>query len=176
MPDGLPKMSESSQPPRSSPSSGSAMLRWAERIYSETDVARSIATSAAGVVGLGVYIWTADWVLGAFSLIITFPLARLISSRVFARLALHAGQLEEREKARLIYRRLGPSEERVVQAFVDEGCTVLSWTQVNQMSLPAPAIESLIEREVIRCSATADSMRETFVLSADVFDAAREGK
>jgi hypothetical protein len=51
--------------------------RLAERLYSETDSARSIATSGAGIVGLIIYLLQRDWVIAAFSAVIVFPIARL---------------------------------------------------------------------------------------------------
>ena len=53
------------------------MDRWAERIYEETDLGKSLGTSIAGVAGLIVYETTADWVIAAFVLIIVFPVSRV---------------------------------------------------------------------------------------------------
>jgi len=44
-----------------------------ERLYSEIDSARSIATSGAGVGGLLIYLMQRDWVIAAFSAVIVFP-------------------------------------------------------------------------------------------------------
>jgi len=44
--------------------------KWADRVYSETDFGRSVATSVAGVIGLAVYLIFGDWVIAAFSSII----------------------------------------------------------------------------------------------------------
>lgn len=46
--------------------------KWADRIYSETDVGRSVATSSAGVIGLITYLTTSDWVIAAFAFLIVF--------------------------------------------------------------------------------------------------------
>jgi hypothetical protein len=50
------------------------------RLYSETNSARSIATSGAGIVGLAIYLMQRDWVIAAFSAVIVFSIARLAST------------------------------------------------------------------------------------------------
>ena len=49
--------------------------KWVERIYAETDVGRSIATSVAGVIGLSAYLLSTDWVIAAFLSIIAWCVA-----------------------------------------------------------------------------------------------------
>ncbi|MGB5677906.1 MAG: hypothetical protein WBN36_08900, partial [Gammaproteobacteria bacterium] len=56
--------------------------KWAERVYAETDFGRSIAISVSGSVGLALYLTTNDWVIAAFSTIITFPIIRIISTGI----------------------------------------------------------------------------------------------
>jgi hypothetical protein len=143
---------------------------WVERIYGETDFGRSIATSVAGIVGLVVYLAVHDWVISAFSAIIAFPVARLLSAGLYERAHKATKQRVERESAINSFRKLSESERRVVSAFVQAGGSVLTWSQANSLSLPGPAIESLIQRGLITTSMTADGMRETFVLEPAVFD------
>ena len=52
----------------------------AEKVYTGNDFGRSIATSLSGIIGLAVYLVSKDWVIAIFSLIIAFPIIRLISS------------------------------------------------------------------------------------------------
>ncbi|OIN12749.1 hypothetical protein [Oceanisphaera psychrotolerans] len=144
--------------------------KWAERIYAETDVGRSIATSAAGVVGLSAYLVSSDWVIAVFSAVIAFPLVRLVATGVHARTVRRAQGRMELEEAERIYGRLSEDEKTVVQAFVQAGGSVLTWGQVNQLDLPGAGIESLVQREVVWTSVTADGMRETFALDSAVFD------
>lgn len=147
-----------------------ALDKWAERIYAETDVGRSIATSVAGVVGLSVYLLSSDWVIAVFSAVIAFPLVRLIATGLHARVVRRAQGQMELEEAERIYARLSEHEKIVVQAFVQAGGSVLTWGQVNQLGLPGNGIESLIQREVAWTSTTADGMRETFALDSAIFD------
>ena len=59
-----------------------SLEKWADRVYSENDFGRSIATSLSGTIGLIVYLVTDDWVSAAFSAIISFPIIRIISTRI----------------------------------------------------------------------------------------------
>jgi hypothetical protein len=145
--------------------------KWAERIYSENDLGRSIATAAAGVAGLVVYLTVGDWVVAAFLAVIIFPLVRLISTVVQCKLKATAAQRTAENQASSIYRKLTDQEHKVVRAFVGAGGCVLTWSHVNQLHLPYAAIESLIQRGVLTTSMSADSMTETFVLDSVVFDA-----
>ena len=131
---------------------------------------RSIATSVAGVVGLSVYLLSADWVIAAFAAVIAFPLVRLTATGLHARAVRRAQGRMELEEAERVYGRLSEHEKAVVQAFVQAGGSVLTWGQVNQLSLPGNGIESLIQREVAWVSMTADGMRETFALDSALFD------
>jgi hypothetical protein len=144
--------------------------KWIERVYGETDFGRSIATSVAGVVGLVVYLAAHDWVISAFSAIIAFPVARLLSAGLYEHTRRATKQRIERENAINSFRALSESERQVVSAFVQAGGSVLTWSHANSLSLPGPAIESLIQRGLITTSMTADGMRETFVLEPSVFD------
>ena len=141
--------------------------KWVERIYAETDVGRSIATSVAGVIGLSAYLLSTDWVIAAFLSIIAFPLVRLIATGVHARAVSREQSLMESER---IYSRLSEEERTVVQAFVGAGGSVLTWDQVNRLGLPAAGVESLVQREMVWSSMTADGMRETFALDSSLFD------
>ncbi|HKK57112.1 hypothetical protein [Marinobacter sp.] len=144
--------------------------KWAERIYAETDVGRSIATSVTGVVGLSVYLLSSDWVIAVFAAVIAFPLVRLAATGLHARAVRRAQGRMELEEAERVYGRLSEHEKAVVQAFVQTGGSVLTWGQVNQLGLPGNGIESLIQREVAWTSMTADGMRETFALDSAIFD------
>jgi hypothetical protein len=59
----------------------------------------------------------------------------------------------------------------VVQAFVQAGGSVLTWSHINALDLRGPAIESLINRQLLSTDVTADGMRETFVLDLAIFQA-----
>ena len=149
----------------------STLDKWLERVYGETDFGRSIATSVAGAIGLVVYLLVGDWVISAFSAIIAFPIARLLSTWLYEKTRRAAARQIESERAKSTYGKLSDEERQVVAAFVKAGGSVLTWSQVNALSLSGPAIESLLQREVLSTSMTADGMRETFVLDSAVFDA-----
>lgn len=148
----------------------SGINNWIERVYGETDFGRSVATSLAGVVGLVVYLCTGDWVVSSFAAIIAFPVARLITTSLYETIRRGSTRRLEQERVKVTYKSLSQEEQQVVAAFVQAGGSVLTWSQVNSLHLPAPAIESLIQRDLLSTSMTADGMRETFVLDTALFD------
>lgn len=146
--------------------------RLMEKLYEETDVARSIATPLSGVVGLAAYLFTRDWVIGLFAWLIVFPLARLIAATFHAKHSKRATRREAETEAKELYHRLSAGEKEVVQAFVIAGGAVMTWSHMNSLSLSAPSVESLVHRGLLNTSLIADGMRETFVLDPSLFDAA----
>lgn len=100
--------------------------KWAERIYAETDFGRSISTSAAGIVGLSIYLIFSDWVIAVFAAVIAFPVVRLIATGIHDRAVRRAQGRIEREEAERLYDRLSADERKVVQAFVYAGGSVLT--------------------------------------------------
>lgn len=148
----------------------SSIDKWAERVYAETDFGKSIATSLAGAVGLAIYLLLGDWAIAAFSAIIFFPAARLAATAIHARLARNSKRRERRSDAEHIFSTLSKEEQAVVAEFVGAGGCVLTWGQANRSPISGSAIESLIQREVLSTSMTADGMRETFVLDPALFE------
>lgn len=148
----------------------SSIEKWAERVYAETDFGKSIATSLAGVVGLVVYLLLGDWAIAAFSAVIFFPVARLTATAIHTRIARNAKRRERLNDAEHIFGALSNEEQAVVAEFVKVGGCVLTWGQANRSPISSSAIESLIQRDVLFTSLTADGMRETFVLDPALFE------
>ncbi len=143
--------------------------KWAERVYSETDFGRSIATFVSGVIGLVVYLFSDDVVIAAFSSLIAFPVSRLISASLHERFMRSRERRIERQEAENAYDSLSEEEKEVVQAFVGAGGCVLTWTQANNLPISGNAIDSLVQREMLWPSVTVDGMRETFNLDPMLF-------
>lgn len=148
--------------------------KWADRVYAETDFGRSVATSLAGVIGLVTYLFSNDWVIAAFSTIISFPVIRLVSTELHEKANRHKNRAIKQEEAEHIYNRLSEEEKEVVKAFVNAGGSVLTWSQMNNTPVSSASIESLIQREILWTSMTADGMRETFALDSTIFDIGNE--
>lgn len=148
----------------------SSIEKWAERVYAETNFGKSIATSLAGVVGLAVYLLLGDWAIAAFAAIIFFPVARLTTTAIHARVARNAGRRARRNDAEHTFSTLSEEEQAVVAEFVRAGGCAITWGQANRSPISGAAIESLIQREVLSTSMTADGMRETFVLDPALFE------
>jgi len=150
--------------------------KWLDRVYGETDFGRSIATAVAGLIALVTYLAVRDWVISACAGIIAFPIARLTAVWLYDK-ARRAAQFRlDRANARRTYGLLSDEERQVVQEFVRAGGCVLTWSHMNTLAVSGPAVESLLQREILTTSMTADSMRETFVLDAAIFDASRSSR
>jgi hypothetical protein len=147
--------------------------KWIDRIYAETDFGRAVATSLAGSVGLTTYLLSNDAITSAFSFIISFPIFRLVASWLHGKADRAAKRKIKKEETEIIFSRLSNDEKDVVLAFVEAGGCVLTWSQVNKLSISSTAIESLIQRDLLGTSMTADSTRETFVLDTALFDVAQ---
>lgn len=144
--------------------------KWAERLYGETDFGRSVATSVAGILGLIVYLLVADWVVAVFTTVIVFPVVRLFATNHHKKLLKRSRRQAEIDDANHLYNSLSDEEKIIVMAFVNEGGSVLTWGQINNLKLPSAAMESLINREIISSSMTADGLTETFVLDESIFN------
>ena len=140
------------------------------RIYSENDFGRSLATSISGIVGLITYYFSNDWVISLLSIFISFPVIRVIVTRLNDKFKKPTQQKIRENEAMHIYKSLSKQEKEIVNVFVSSGSCVLTWSQINNSSIYSNGIESLIQRELMRTSMTADGMRETFVLDTAVFD------
>ena len=144
--------------------------KWADRVYAENDFGRSISTSISGIVGLITYLLTEDWVLTTLSLIIAFPIFRIISSDLHEKYQRKKHRNIAKEELEQIYNRLSNEEKDVVRAFIKAGGCVLTWRQMNSEELTSAGVESLVQRELLGTSFTADGMTETFILDSDIFD------
>ena len=147
--------------------------KWLEKVYSENDFGRGIATSLSGSVGLASYLYSDDWVIAFFSLIIIFPIARIVATALNERSKVRLTNKLQHKQLVDVFQRLSKEELRVVQAFTESGGTALTFRQINELDLSSPAIESLVQRELLWTSVTSDLMTETFALDTEFFDVAK---
>ena len=92
------------------------MEKWADRVYPETDFGRSIATSVAGVIGLVTYLLVKDWVIAAFSSIISFPIIRIIATSFNEKYKRNSERKISEEDASYLFGKLSDEEVEVVKA------------------------------------------------------------
>jgi hypothetical protein len=137
--------------------------KWADRIYSETDLSRGIATSASGIIGLCVYLAKRDVAIALFSLVIAFPLIRALLAPLFERLKSASERKKQQKLADTRYNSLSADEKAVIDGFIRAGGSVMTWGCFNRTALSTAAIETLIQRRLLSTSVTADGMTETFV-------------
>ena len=150
------------------------MNRWAERIYEETDLGKSLGTSIAGVAGLIAYETTADWVIAAFVLITVYPVSRVIASSI-ERSVKSDVRVRNRE-VKKNFDNLTNDEMEVIDVFISHGGCVLTRSQTNNSVASMKAIESLRRRGLFWESTTLDAMRETFEISPELFGLAKKNR
>ena len=92
--------------------------KWAERVYSESDLGRSIATSGAGAAGLIIYLFSNDFAIAAFSAIIVFPALRLLASSIHRKSENLTKLKNQEDGMQRLYARLSSEEKAVVAAFL----------------------------------------------------------
>lgn len=148
--------------------------RWAERIYSERDFGRSIATSISVAIGLCIYIIADNWVIAAFAWVIGFPVLRLATSAAYS--SYRVRRLSESRQRRIqdLYDKLSDVEKAVLREFVKQGGCVMSWSHANRVNLPEPGVSSLKQRGILFDTVSADGMREAFGVTVEIFDVAQK--
>ncbi|MCY3690122.1 MAG: hypothetical protein F4Y22_09455 [Gammaproteobacteria bacterium] len=148
--------------------------KWIDRIYSEKDTSRGIATAGAGIIGLGFYLIWNDGVIAAFLAVIVFPVIKILSSGISARIDEKRKKNKKIKKLREKFENLGHHEQQTVKAFVSHGGNTVTWADCNRSDLFSPiGIDSLVNRGLIWLSHNADCTREAFCLDEDLFEYAR---
>ena len=147
---------------------------WAKKIYEENDFGRGVATSVSGVVGLGAYLLSNDWVIAAFSMIISFPIARISASSIQQEIKKRSEGRGDREALEQTFEKLSDEEKRIFRIFVDSGGCVMTWSSANAADVSTAGIESLTQRDLLWTTMTSDGMREAFAIRPELFDLAQQ--
>ena len=113
--------------------------------------------------------------VAGFVTIIVFPMGRILASAIHS----HWNQSRERNRSmdqlKDLFDQFGREERAVIQAFVWHGGSVITWGECNRSPhFSAAGIESLINRDLMHASVTADAMTETFALDTQLFDYAQK--
>ena len=149
--------------------------RWAARVYDENDIGRGIATTLAAVGGLSTYLYWGDWVVAAFVAIIVFPVSRIATSAIHSRWARSRERRRTKGQMEDLFESLGSEERATVQAFVWHGGSVMTWSECNHSShVSVAGIESLLNRDLVYMTMTADLASEAFSLDTQLFDYAQK--
>lgn len=146
--------------------------KWLDRIYTENDFGRGIATSLSGISGLVSYLYTDDWVIAFFCLVIIFPVARIVATAINERAKIKLTDKLQQKRLNELFERLSVEEKKVVDAFLKAGGTALTFREINQSDVSSSAIESLVQKKLLWTSVTSDLMTETFELDTQLFDIA----
>lgn len=145
-------------------------------IYAEEDPGRSVATAVAGIGGLMAYRLSLDWVVAFFSAVILFPLARVIATAAHSRWKAKRSEATQAAKTEAEFNSFSLQERQILEFFVRQGGCCVSWGAVNSSEFPFPraALNSLMERGIVRTSVMEDGMTEAFALHVDTFDMAQK--
>ena len=148
--------------------------RWVERIYTESDFGRSIATTGAGVAALATYLYWSDWWVSLCVGIIVFPVGKIGAS------AFHSHRVQTREKTRGrermsdLLENLGREEKAVVQEFVWHGSKFVSMQESHELpNFASDGIDSLVSRKLVSVTGYSEGTREGYVLDTEMFEYAQ---
>ena len=148
--------------------------QWAVRVYNESDFGRNIATASAGAAALASYFYWNDWVVAACVAAIVFPVGKILASAIHSRWDQLRREKQSKDQIKELFDNLGREEKDVIQAFVWHGGTTVRWAEVDKSPhFSSAGIDSLISRDLIHPSITADGARDTFVLDSQLFEYAR---
>ena len=148
--------------------------QWAVRVYNERDFGRNVAKASAGAAALASYLYSNDWVITACVGIIAFPVGKLLASAICSRWAQLRNERRSKDQIKELFDNLGREEKDVIQAFVWHGGTTVRWAEVDKSPhFSSAGIDSLISRDLIHTSITADGARDTFVLDSQLFEYAQ---
>ena len=146
------------------------IAKWFERIYTEKNIGRGVATSVAGIAGLIIWYFSKDWIATVLVLVAVYSTAQIVADPIHHRLTLARQRRDRKKHMEELFDQLGWEEHAVVQEFVRHGSSVVTWGVFNKsQNFSLPGIESLINRGLAQQSLTADGITETFVLDADLF-------
>lgn len=144
-------------------------------IYSEEDIGRGVATSVAGLTGLGTYLYFGDAVIAAFSAISIFPIVRIIAKAIHTKLSSRSAAKQEKADLLDQFDRFSAEEKAVLEFFVRAGGSCVSYDMVNRSTypFPRPAVNSLLQRGILRTTMMEDCITEAFAITTESFDLAQ---
>lgn len=120
-----------------------------EIIYSEKDIAKSIAIFFSGIAGLIIYLTRKDMGIAIFVSIITFPIINL----VFSKLIQKYNDKKSEEYAFKTLDDLSDKELQVLKIFVSVGTTVMRsdeiYEKIQYSNAPYSILDSLQNRKII---------------------------
>lgn len=141
-----------------------------DKIYSETDLEKSISTSFSGIISLLIYLKTNNVIIAVFALIIIFPIFRVFASYIDNKIKIKLSQKKKLQDDIQYIDKFTEDEKTVIKAYINNGGTLMTWNKINNLNLPRSGVESLIQREIIYSTMTGDVMHEAFAIDTTVFD------
>ncbi|PHQ58044.1 MAG: hypothetical protein COA30_01410 [Sulfurimonas sp.] len=130
-------------------------------IYSENDFSRGLATSFSGVISSTIYILFNDIVLTLLSLIIVYPISRLL----FLSINKVYNQKKENKNIENFFNSFSIQEENLIQEFVKSGTSFLGYNYINTYQ---NELETLKNRGIL------SEAKNGYQLNIKVFDKAQE--
>ncbi len=112
-----------------------------EIIYSEKDIAKSIAIFFSGIAGLVIYLTRKDMGIAIFVSIITFPIINLLFSKIIQRY----NDKKSEEYAFKVIDELSDKELQILKLFVSFGSTVMRYDDVMDKIRFSNATRSILD-------------------------------
>lgn len=144
--------------------------RLVERIYSESDPGRGVATTVAGATATTIYLYWNDWAVAALIGVTVFPVAKIAASAFYSNWMRSRRRIGDQAEMKELFDKLAFEEKHLVQAFVWHGASVMTWGDCNRWEVSRSAIDSLIQRGVASVTQTADGIDEAIALDTGLFD------
>lgn len=150
--------------------------QWLEKVYGEDDFGRSIAIAISGAIGLTTYLLLSDPIISLFSLVIAFPIFRLIASALRSKWEIKSTEKKKTKEIKGYFNNFSVEELEVIREFVRHGGCVLSFRTIDgqNISLPDTGVNSLMQRGVLEITfLPPDCVTEGMILDIEVFDMAQ---
>lgn len=138
-----------------------------DRIYSEEDISRNLSVSGGGIIALIVYLLYRDATLAFLSLVISFPVLRVVIGVLERSYKARKATFDRRLKYREEFEKLSWNEREVIGRFLLKGASVLPPSLINASGLNDAGVRSLINRGILR-----DDIEDGLVMDPEFFSQA----
>ncbi len=105
--------------------------KWLEIVYKENEFGRSISISLSGTIGLIIYLYFNDITIALFSLVISFPLFRIIANSIYSKFEKRVAEGGRKTELEKTFSKFSKHEIDVIKGFVQLGSCALSFDKVN---------------------------------------------
>ena len=144
--------------------------KWIDRIYTERNFGRGVATIFACATGSAAWLCADEWIFTVFVIVASYLSVNIVADPIHDRITLARKRGHTKRRMKELFSNLGHEEISVLKGFVSVGGNVVTWRMFNKYPhFNRVGMDSLVHREMAHPSVGADLMTETFVLNEDLF-------